>query len=198
VQSSSPTLFILAGPNGAGKSTFSKKILSPFKIESFDYDSLFDNQWKRFGYDPLVKSGVADSISSQFSEELNKALSNKENYAYETNFHSEGNFEIIKNFIDKGFEVVIYFLYINNIEKCQERVKLRVEKGGHFVSDEEISFRYSNGLSNIKKAINFDLKIYFYDMSEDDKQSPVLFVKKGKISINENCTISLLKELGFE
>jgi len=116
-------------------------------------------------------------------------------FAYETNFHSNKNFNLIRVFQKKGFEPIIYFLYISSINKCKERVAKRVSKGGHFVSDKEIENRYTLGLKHLKKAVSLNFAIFIYDMTDDKQPLPALLLKNSTIIQNNNCPEVLMQSL---
>lgn len=130
-----PELIIIAGPNGAGKSITSQNILKPFGIKAFDWDKEFELKWKLFDSDPAVVEGVREATNSDFNAHIEAAFSENRSVSYETNFHSSHNFELAKKAKLNGYYNRLYFLAITNPELALERVKLRVSKGGHNVSE---------------------------------------------------------------
>ncbi len=84
---------------------------------------------------------------------------------------------------------------------AKERVKSRVEKGGHNIENDVIEKRYYESLKNLKKIISKFDKVYFYDNSIKYKNiflfsdNTILFKDKNitwsreAIEIMENSTI---------
>ena len=52
-----------------------------------------------------------------------------------------------------GFEIAVVFVGTDAVEINLERVKARVEKGGHDVPEEDQRRRYSRTLANMKKLL---------------------------------------------
>lgn len=50
---------------------------------------------------------------------------------------------------EKGYKVTLIFFWPNNVNLAIERVKLRVESGGHNIPLETIKRRYSKGIKNL-------------------------------------------------
>lgn len=71
---------------------------------------------------------------------VSKALTQKIDFCYETNFNSTPMYWPEK-FLESGFELNLFYFCLDSIEKAKERVLIRVENGGHFVPNEEIERR---------------------------------------------------------
>lgn len=65
----------------------------------------------------------------------------------------------------------MFFFWLNNVELAKERVKIRVEEGGHNIPSDVIERRYLNGINNL-----FDIylsivdQVLIFDHSEGDHQ----------------------------
>ena len=104
-------LFIIGGCNGAGKSSFSK-LLAENDFEPFDYDYFF----LKF-YHSLPDSELRDKMAHHLAfEELEKkvsyAISNQQNFCYETNFDSYPIYWAQK-FRENGYQINLVILYIS-------------------------------------------------------------------------------------
>lgn len=53
----------------------------------------------------------------------------------------------------KGYKVELLYVGLENAEIAKERVKERVKKGGHGISDEDIERRYDKSLQNLKEVL---------------------------------------------
>ena len=165
---SKPEFIVIAGPNGAGKSTTSLNILKPLGIKAFDWDKQFHLKWRSFDYDPVVIDGIRESVNTDFQSHIEGSFANNTPVAYETNFHSDYNFELASRAGDLGYYICsLYFLALNDPELGIERVADRVQKGGHHVSESTIRERFRMGLEMLdSKASQFYDRIFIYDSGQ--------------------------------
>ena len=80
-----PSLIIIAGCNGAGKSTFASSFLED-GITSFDYDRLYLEIYNSMPDSELRDEFAKNEATREFEEAVEKALQNKLDFCYETNF----------------------------------------------------------------------------------------------------------------
>ena len=147
-----PTLLVIAGCNGSGKSSFSKA-LSPNNTTVFDYDKVYLDK-----YSSLIESELRDRMAHNMSQNelknnIDKAISTNRNFCYETNFNSTPIFWPEK-FKDNNYRLELAFFCLDSIDKAKERVRIRVENGGHFVPDHEIESRYNLGYKHLNDHWN--------------------------------------------
>ena len=138
-------LTIIAGCNGSGKSTFAPSFLKE-GLTSFDYDKLYLQLYSSL-HDCEFREEMARNMTSKiFEEEVKKALSNKLDFCYETNFDAYPLYwpEVFKN---NGYSLNLIFFCLQNQEIARERIRIRCEFKGHFVDDETIA-------ENVTKSIN--------------------------------------------
>jgi predicted ABC-type ATPase len=50
---------------------------------------------------------------------------------------------------EKGYNVTLLFFWLQNVELAIERVRIRVQEGGHNIETEIIRRRYVNGIKNL-------------------------------------------------
>lgn len=194
-----PRLIILAGPNGAGKSTFSENkdlsFISELGIESFDYDLILKQLYDRYltVMTPYIENNISIKTKELFEEEAEKAILNKTHFSFQTNYDKEYTDKWRTKFHNAGFQTELYFLYVDSVELCEQRVAKRVEEGGHNVPLEEIIKRYKNGLVN--RDLHFDKfdKVVLIDTS---KNQNILLLETNELKINylnEGLAIILFK-----
>src|SRR6185503_1890945 len=85
----------------------------------------------------------------------------------------------------KGYQVFIYFLAVDDVEICINRVKLRVSQGGHNVNPDVIRQRYASGLALLKHYKNFPDVLLAIDNS-DGALTTELELRKGIIHQQTN------------
>lgn len=126
---------IIAGPNGAGKSTHSKELLAPFGIEAFDFDKEFYSIWSQFSFDPYIEQGAFERAQKLYTDRRSGAIQKKQNFSFETNYHTKQIFSVIDNFRSNDYHVELIFICLESPEVAIQRVKDRVAKGGHSVDE---------------------------------------------------------------
>lgn len=190
--------YLFAGVNGGGKSTL-------YNTESLDINI---KDTVRINTDEIVrKIGNWKNDSDQIKAA--KIAINLRNNCFQCgkSFNEETTLTgktILKN-IDKakeqGYELQLFYVGLNSSDIAKERVKNRVEKGGHNIENDVIEKRYYESLKNLKKIISKFDKVYLYDNSIKYKNiflfsdNTILFKDKNitwsreAIEIMENSTI---------
>lgn len=92
-------------------------------------------------------------------------LNNKKSFSYETVMSHKGKIEEIKHANQLGYKTYLYFVCTDHFEKNILRVKMRVEKGGHFVGEDKIKDRYFKTLENLSEVIKNVHRAYIFDNS---------------------------------
>lgn len=54
----------------------------------------------------------------------------------------------------EGYEIVIYYIGLQDVQMHIDRVASRVEQGGHWIAEEDIRWRYGQSLQNLKPAVS--------------------------------------------
>jgi predicted ABC-type ATPase len=176
-----PKLWIIAGCNGAGKSSYSKALVEN-GVNPFDYDAYF----LKF-YQNLQPSDIQDRMAhnlafKELERQIESATSKKMDFAYETNFNSTPLFWP-QSFKDKGYEIHLIYLVLDSIKEAKRRVAVRVQNGGHFVSENEIHRRYLQGFQNFDNNFTFFDIIDVFDCSAYESEPKFCFsILKGKVN----------------
>lgn len=166
---SSPTLTVIAGCNGSGKSSFSNAVTSK-QSPSFDYDKIFLQKYNSL-HDSEFRDIMAHNLAREALEQaINTSINHKSDFTYETNFNSTPLYWPEK-FKSAGFNLRLIYFCLNTIDEAKKRVQIRVENGGHFVPDSEITNRYRLGYNNLNEHWRFFNEIYLFDTSAY-KQKP--------------------------
>jgi predicted ABC-type ATPase len=80
---------------------------------------------------------------------INLLLTENENFAFETTLSTKSYKNKIIEAQQKGYKVILLFFWLQNIELAKERVKIRVQEGGHNIEPEIIERRYLRGIKNL-------------------------------------------------
>ena len=170
-------LYIVAGPNGSGKSTL---IVNCYKQKLIDV--------KYINADIFVKTifnNIKDEKEKNYRamyytiDKVKSCLNQNQSLIYETVLSHPSKLEIINEFKEKGFKIFSIFITPNDPNINIERVKKRVNEGGHNVPQNKIIERYyrSNKLKNDLKLISdeyYEIDNTNYpkiiDIKESDKE----------------------------
>jgi predicted ABC-type ATPase len=120
------------------------------------------------GLSPFNVEGVAIEAARIMLTRLDELLLQKIDFAFETTLASKSYVSFIKKAKQKGYQVHLIFFWLNSIELAKERVKQRVQNGGHDIPHEVIERRYKAGIVNLNKLyINFVDTWMIYDNSDN-------------------------------
>lgn len=138
------TIEIFAGPNGSGKTTFAKSILEKRKnFLSFNSDVIASGLTK----------GAQDSIQFEAGrfmlQNVEKAIAQGKSFAFETTFSGKLWHNHLENAKQKGYKIVIYFLFVESIEMSLKRIQKRVKAGGHDVEKKIVRRRFKRTFHNM-------------------------------------------------
>ena len=190
--------YLFAGVNRAGKSTL-------YNTESLDINI---KDTVRINTDEIVrKIGNWKNDSDQIKAAKIAINLRNDCFQYGKSFNEETTLtgktilKIIDKVKEQGYELQLFYVGLSSPNIAKERVKSRVEKGGHNIENDVIEKRYYESLKNLKKIISKFDKVYFYDNSIKYKNiflfsdNTILFKDKNitwsreAIEIMENSTI---------
>lgn len=190
---SNPELLVIAGCNGAGKSSFSR-VLAPTNIIPFDYDFHFLNFYKSLIPTDLQDKMAHNMAFQELEKQVQSAISKNSSFCYETNFDSNPlHWPTI--FKDKGFEVNLIYFCLDSIMEAKRRVAIRVENGGHFVPEKEISRRFIQGYSNLNLHFKFFNNLHVFDCSRYDLEPLYCFSLQNGNTAKKDVIPLYLKKL---
>lgn len=159
-------LIYLAGPNGAGKTTYYFTALN----------KLFINQHLPFiNLDVIAKDEMGDYSTENFAraemvyrERISKSLKDGDDFMIESNLAKSSDYEWIEKMIQRGYELILFFLCTDDVNININRVQRRVKVGGHDITPEIIIHRYKMALTYLKGKLHLFKETYFIDNSTDE------------------------------
>ena len=182
--------YLFAGVNGAGKSTL-------YNSEKLDNDI---KNSIRINTDEIVKKiGIWKNNSDQIRAAKIAINLRNECFQYDKSFNEETTLtgKTILKTINKakelGYELQLFYVGVNNPEIAKERIKIRVEKGGHNIENDVVEKRYYESLTNLKEIISKFDKVHLYDNSK--KYKNIFPFSNNKILFKSNESISWAKEV---
>ena len=141
-------------------STYPEDSKQPFRehqiyIDDEDY-LVFSPQ----AVDSYTVAIVADFFKDQY---LKRHLS----FSFETVFSHPAKIDILKKAQAAGFRTYMYFVATENPNVNVKRIQQRVKDGGHDVPEEKTIARYYRCLEQVKYALPYLNRAYFFDNSTD-------------------------------
>ena len=139
---------LLAGPNGAGKSTLYQTRVAPSLKGPFINADLI--QRDELG-DPSPEAAYrASQIAAVRRDEY---LARKKSFATETVFSHPSKLELVRQAKAQGFAVILLHVGVATAELAVERVRSRVQEGGHAVPEQKTRNRYDRSGPLIREAM---------------------------------------------
>jgi predicted ABC-type ATPase len=140
-----PTCWIIAGPNGAGKTTFALRYLPRLAgCRRFINADLI-----AAGLSPLAPERELAAASRLFLKEIEQAITDAEDFAFETTLSGRGYLRLIERLRADGWRVELVYLALPNAELSALRVAERVAHGGHDIPAADIARRFPRSLRNL-------------------------------------------------
>jgi predicted ABC-type ATPase len=92
-------------------------------------------------------------------------LETGETFSFETVFSHRAKISFIEEANKKGYRTYLYFVSTNSPDINIERIKQRVEEGGHEVPESKVRSRYKRSLENLLPAMMLSYRTYIFDNS---------------------------------
>jgi len=152
-----PIVIVLAGQNGAGKTTFYKTYLKPAGLRFVNADEIARD----------LRAGVykAAEMADHIRRELVAA---GESFIFETVFSDPvgDKIEFLKEAERAGYTVALFFIGTSGAAISDERVAMRVLKGGHDVPADKLRERYPRVMKNLQRTLIEIFNVRVYDNSD--------------------------------
>jgi RNA polymerase sigma factor (sigma-70 family) len=160
-----PLVIAIAGPNGAGKSTFYETQLKSFGLPFVNADNLA----RQLDIDAYKAAGAADTIRRELVRQ-------RTSFVFETVFSDPVGDKVafLQGLEEAGYRVILCFIGISGADISEQRVSMRVSKGGHDVPQQKIAERYARTLNNLKLSIENLADVRVFD--NDDLEYPYRLV----------------------
>ena len=152
-----PIVVALAGQNGAGKTTFYKAYLKASGLRFVNADEIA----RDLRADAYAAAKMADTLRREL-------LAEHESFIFETVFSDPVGDKIafLKEAERSGYTVVLFFIGAKGPEISDERVAMRVLKGGHDVPADKLKERYPRVMKNLQRALLEISNVRVYDNSD--------------------------------
>jgi predicted ABC-type ATPase len=140
-----PNIYVIGGANGSGKTTTAKRVLPNFLgiIEYVNADEI------AAGLSMFNPESVAILAGRLMLERLETLSNSRSNFAFETTLAARNFASFLKKSKLKGYSINVIFFWLQSPELAIERVRRRVESGGHNIPEDVIRRRYPRGIKNL-------------------------------------------------
>jgi predicted ABC-type ATPase len=190
-----PLFLIIGGPNGSGKSS----VYTDVSIEHvgrsvwiINPDLLAQRIREIEGFD----SAAANLTAVQRIEAwLDASIDAHQSVGVETVLSTPKYRRLVDSAKRFGFEVGLIYVVLDSPQRNIERVRLRVQKGGHAVPEDKIVERYSRSLAQLPWFIDEADRAWIYDNSG---ATPRLIAQKsdGLVEVDPGALASIRTALG--
>ncbi|MEM1322508.1 MAG: AAA family ATPase [Bacteroidota bacterium] len=177
-------LIIVGGANGSGKTTFAKPYVEELGYRFLNADEIAKELQLQGEQNALIKVGRI------FFTKLREYIDQGQNFVVETTLSGSYINKVARRALEKGYQLGLVYVFLDNPKLCVERVRIRVKKGGHDVPEEAIIRRYyrskSNFWNNFIKLANDWILLY----NGEEGFQHVALGKKQEYSIENHILFS--------
>ncbi|MBE6215927.1 MAG: zeta toxin [Bacteroidales bacterium] len=187
-----PRLYIISGCNGAGKTTASYSLLP----EMLDCKEFVNSDEFAKGLSPFDPSKASIQASRYMLLKIRYLLKRGQDFAVETTLATRTLLKTAKMAQSAGYTVTLLYFWLNSPDLAVERVRARVEAGGHNIPEETIRRRYNTG---IYYFFNLYAPICERWILADNSQIPFRVIAEGSrndvINIRDEQTYAKIKAI---
>ena len=149
------------------------------------------------GLSPFDPSKAAIQASRYMLMKIRYLLKRKQDFAVETTLATRTLLNIAKMAQSEGYTVTLLYFWLKTPEMAIERVKARVEAGGHDIPEETIRRRYHVGINYF---FNYYAPICERWILADNSQIPFRVIAEGSkdevINIRDEETYEKIRAIG--
>jgi predicted ABC-type ATPase len=178
---SGPVLTIIAGSNGCGKSTLTSSARDKFQqTPVLDPDAIAKSI-----QETLVSNNSDIEAGKRVLRRAEELIAAGQSFTVETTLSGSTYLKMAARAKEAGFNIMAVLVGTASVEINIERIKERVEKGGHDVPEEDQRRRYPRTLANMKRLLpHADLAVIL-DNSGASGYILVAFGHEGHMHWNE-------------
>ncbi len=181
-------IYVLAGTNGAGKSSVAGAMLREAGADYFNPDEAAHRI--RSATPGLTQAGANSAAWHQGKRLLERAIADRLDFAFESTLGATTIPALLAGAAALGIEVRVWYVGLSSPELHIARVRARVARGGHDISEDDIRRRWNSSRLNVIRLLPVLTELRVYDNSGNaDPQAgaapvPVLLlhVRRGEIA----------------
>lgn len=136
-------MYVIGGPNGAGKTTFAKEFLPKAQVIEFLNADLL-----AAGLSPFHPESMTVQSGRILLARWRKLVCEGKSFAFESTLSGRAYAKKLQWAKSEGFSVRLCYLWLPSVRLSLERVRLRVQMGGHNVAGDVLRRRFLPSLNN--------------------------------------------------
>jgi predicted ABC-type ATPase len=141
------SIYVIAGVNGAGKSSVAGQA---FRQSGADYYNPDEAARRFLAANHFLTQAEANSAGwHQGARLLKRAINERLDFAFETTLGANTMPRLLRQAAEAGFEIYVWYVGLESPELHIARVKSRVARGGHAISEADIRRRYEHSRLNL-------------------------------------------------
>jgi len=181
------SIYVIAGVNGAGKSSVAGEA---FRQSGADYYNPDEAARRLMTSNPSLTQTEANSSAwHEGVRLLKRAIDERLEFAFETTLGANTIPRLLRKAAKTGIEIYVWYVGLESPELHIARVRSRVARGGHHISDEDVYRRYEHSRLNLIELLPVVRAIRIFDNSAEAdpalglpaKLILVLSMDRGKI-----------------
>jgi len=160
-----PRLYVLAGVNGAGKSSIGGAMI---RASGADYFNPDEAARKLIEANPGLDQVKANAAAWHEGRRLlERAILERKDFAFETTLGGSTMPRLLAEAASQGFEVRVWYVGLASPDLHIERVRNRVQAGGHDIPESSIRRRWRHSRLNLIELLPHLTELRVYDNSAD-------------------------------
>ncbi len=164
------------------KDFFKQSSFSPIKRKEPDLYTKIHTENNILSTTAVVDSYLSADLAELIRQQL---LANDIAFTYETVMSHPHKIEFLKKARNKGFRVYLYYVATEDPIISTQRVNIRVEQGGHYITPDVIKNRYYKSLNNLKEAIKQTHRAYVFDNTNSQGNLIVEITNGIDVALND-------------
>ena len=160
-----PRLYVLAGVNGAGKSSIGGAMIRAAGADYFNPDEAARQLMEANpGLDQVKANAAAWHEGRRL---LERAIQERKDFAFETTLGGATMPKLLSQAASQGFEVRVWYIGLASPDLHIQRVRNRVQSGGHDIPESSIRRRWRHSRLNLIELLPHLTELRVYDNSTD-------------------------------
>lgn len=131
----------MAGANGSGKTTFAKQLIPETGYEFLNADEI-EKSLTEADSSTKLKAGRL------FFKRLGELMEAGQPFILESTLSGKYLLKVIERAQKEEYVLKLFYVFLESPDMCIERIKNRVNLGGHFVPDADVRRRYYRSKQN--------------------------------------------------
>lgn len=158
-----PRLYVLAGVNGAGKSSIGGAMIRASGGRYYNPD---EAARRLRDINPTLDQTQANAVAWQQGRRLlERAIAERLDFAFETTLGGGTMTRMLADAAAAGFEVRVFYVGLDSPELHLQRVRERVDAGGHDIPEAAIRRRWRHSRMNLIRLLPVLTELRVYDNS---------------------------------